>query len=83
MREVWLPHGVDMKGFAHSHPDSFERLSAGDMRYIARLLERNPDMDQFFAPIVLPGRFLVRPFLVRRSNPRAAVEAVLDLFDTQ
>src|SRR5438270_491659 len=44
MKEDWLPAGIDFKGFVHSHPGSMDRLSAGDMIYIRRLLDKNPDI---------------------------------------
>jgi hypothetical protein len=81
MREEWLPRGIDMKGFAHSHPENYDHLSPGDLRYIARLLEINPDMEQFAAPIVLPSRFIVRPFVVRRGAPLHVEEAILEITD--
>src|SRR5438046_5055514 len=40
MRDVWLPAGLDFKGFVHSHPGNFDRLSHGDLIYIRRLLDR-------------------------------------------
>lgn len=57
MKEVWLPAGLDMKGFAHSHPAGFDRLSAGDLQYVRRLMKANPDMDRFIAPILIPDEF--------------------------
>ena len=68
MKEVWLPAGVDMKGFAHSHP-SGDRLSAGDMIYIRRLLEKNTDMRFFAAPLVLPHLFRLQPIVVLAEQP--------------
>jgi proteasome lid subunit RPN8/RPN11 len=69
MQDVWLPAGVDMKGFVHSHPGSFDRLSEGDMIYIRRLLEKNLDMTVFAAPIVVPGAFRMRPIVVLSNQP--------------
>jgi proteasome lid subunit RPN8/RPN11 len=39
MQEQWLPSGTDFKGFCHSHPGRFDRLSEGDLHYIRRLLD--------------------------------------------
>jgi hypothetical protein len=69
MREEWLPAGIDMKGFCHSHPGRTERLSAGDMQYIGRLLAINPDMRIFAAPIVLPHEFRMRAYVVLSDQP--------------
>lgn len=69
MRDEWLPSNLDCKGFAHSHPAGYARLSGGDMRYIGRLLEINPDMSMFSAPIVLPQHFRLCPFVVLADRP--------------
>ena len=80
LREVWIPSGIDFKGFAHSHPPCCAWLSAGDMRYIKRLLIKNDDMEVFAAPIVLPTEFQVCPFVVTREDPNRAQLAQLVLF---
>jgi proteasome lid subunit RPN8/RPN11 len=72
MRDEWLPAGIDFKGFVHSHPGGFDRLSAGDLRYIHRLLEKNPDMSGFAAPIVIPQQFRIRAWVVLRTQPTIA-----------
>lgn len=69
MQEEWLPSGLDFKGFVHSHPGTFDRLSGGDLTYIRRLMDRNPDLDAFAAPIVIPGQFRLRPIVVLRGEP--------------
>ncbi len=69
MQEEWLPAGMDFKGFVHSHPGRFDRLSAGDMEYIGRLLAKNPDITAFAAPIVIPREFRLRPIIVLRNSP--------------
>lgn len=80
MKEKWLPSGIDMKGFLHSHPGQLDWLTYGDMAYINRLLDKNPDMDMFIAPIVIPNQFRIRPIVVLRKQPRVALEAKIDLF---
>ena len=69
MRQVWMPGGLDMKGFVHSHPGGFDRLSAGDLEYIHRLLKKNPDMSFFAAPIVIPEAFRLRAIVVLADEP--------------
>lgn len=69
MKEEWLPAGLDMKGFVHSHPGRLDRLTEGDLSYIQRLLEKNDDMEFFAAPIVIPEEFRMRPLVVSRQNP--------------
>jgi proteasome lid subunit RPN8/RPN11 len=69
MRDEWLPAGLDMKGLVHSHPGNFDRLSDGDMTYIRRLLQANPDMRYFAAPIVFPEQFRLRAIVVLADEP--------------
>lgn len=80
MKDEWLPAGIDMKGFVHSHPESLDRLSAGDLVYINRLLDKNKDMTMFIAPIVIPSQFRFRPLVVLRNKPRIAHEAKFEYF---
>ena len=75
MKEEWLPAGIDMKGFVHSHPGSFDRLSAGDMAYIKRSMLKNKEDKMFVAPIVIPSEFRLRPYVVLRENLNIAHEA--------
>jgi proteasome lid subunit RPN8/RPN11 len=77
LKEDWLPHGLDMKGFVHSHPGASDRLSGGDTCYIRRLLEINADMNAFIAPVVIPRQFRLRPILVLRAEPDRPRETVL------
>jgi proteasome lid subunit RPN8/RPN11 len=79
MKEEWIPSGIDMKGFVHSHPGRFDCLSLGDLEYISRLLIKNEDMDIFFAPIIIPSEYRIRPLAVLRNNPKVSVEAKLVL----
>lgn len=80
MQEEWLPAGLDMKGFVHSHPGSLDSLTSGDMSYIKRLLNKNTDMDMFIAPIILPSRNAIRPWVVTRDQMNYAQRAYFELF---
>jgi hypothetical protein len=80
MREEWLPAGLDMKGFAHSHPGSLDRLTAGDMSYIKKLLSKNPDMNMFVAPIVLPNQYRINPLIISRDRMDYAQRAHFEFF---
>ncbi|MBN2642800.1 MAG: hypothetical protein JXR78_14195 [Victivallales bacterium] len=80
MKEQWLPANLDMKGFVHSHPGSFDCLSAGDLVYIGRLLEINDDMPFFTTPVVIPSEFRLSPLVVLRDNPKIAREARFEYF---
>ncbi len=77
MHDEWLPAGLDMKGFAHSHPRGFDRLSSDNLQYIGRLLEKNTDLAWFAAPIVIPHEFRLRAWIVPRQRPDLMVEAQL------
>ena len=80
MKETWLPQGLDMKGFCHSHGGGYDTLSPGDLTYIQRLLEANQDMQLFLAPVVLPAAFRVHFLVVLRSDPFVPRTAALRLF---
>lgn len=80
MNEEWVPAGIDMKGFVHSHPGGFDRLSAGDLAYIRRLLEKNADMSVFAAPIVIPEAFCLRAIVVLADQPSIQRPTTLRLF---
>jgi proteasome lid subunit RPN8/RPN11 len=80
MQNDWLPAGIDMKGFVHSHPVFLDRLSHGDLIYINRLLEINEDMEMFVAPVVIPSQFRFTPLVVLRDEPRVAQQARFEYF---
>jgi proteasome lid subunit RPN8/RPN11 len=80
MREEWIPAGIDFKGFVHSHP-GFDRLSAGDMSYIKRLLAKNPDIEAFAAPIVVSAEYRLRPIVVLRDHPESQHATTLRFVD--
>ena len=80
MKEEWLPAGIDMKGFVHSHPGRLDWLTGGDLTYINRLLDKNGDMEMLIAPVVIPCEFRLRPIVVLRQKPRRAQEAHLEFF---
>lgn len=83
LRDDWKPHGLDFKGFVHSHPDGYTQLSPGDLRYIRDIFACNPGMRVFMAPIVLPALFWIRPFIVWRGKRLVVEEAVLEVFDPE
>ena len=79
LKDDWLPYGIDFKGFVHSHPGRLDRLSAGDLRYIRRLLQVNTDMDRFLAPLVIPHQRRLCPIVVPRNRPDFPQPTVLRL----
>lgn len=74
---AWEMDGIWFRGFVHSHPPGYDRLSPEDLRYIGRLLALNPDMEFFAAPIVLPDRQQIIPWVVLRNSPHTPVRARL------
>lgn len=80
MKEEWIPAGLDMKGFVHSHPGSLDTLTYEDLMYIKRLLIANPDMPVFIAPIIIPPEFRMRAMVVFKDNPGTVVEARINFF---
>jgi proteasome lid subunit RPN8/RPN11 len=80
MQEEWIPAGIDMKGFVHSHPGKLDTLTYADLMYIKRLLVANPDMSMFIAPIIIPPEFRMRMMVIFRDNPGTIVEARINFF---
>jgi proteasome lid subunit RPN8/RPN11 len=80
MKQIWMPSGLDLKGFCHSHPSDSARLSAGDLIYIRRLLQINPDMDRFAAPIVIPKSFRMEAIVVLAEQPDIQRPTYFELF---
>ena len=80
MKEEWIPDGIDMKGFVHSHPGLLDRLTSGDLSYIKRLLNKNTDMDMFIAPVVIPREYRMRPMIVSRRDYNQPREARIEFF---
>lgn len=79
LRREWRPRGIDTMGIAHSHPPGYPAPTRPDVEYCARHLERNPDMQAFYVPIVLPLSFEFRMFVVLREDPRVARRALVNL----
>ena len=80
MKEEWIPAGIDMKGFIHSHPGRLDTLTYQDLMYIKRLLAANSDMSMFIAPIIIPSEFRMRMMVVFSDNPGTIVEARINFF---
>lgn len=80
MKEEWMPAGIDMKGFVHSHPGRLDVLTNEDLMYIGRLLKANPDMSMFIAPIIIPPEFRMHMMVVYRDHPGTFVEARINFF---
>lgn len=80
LRQQWRSAGLDIKGFAHSHPGNLDRLTSGDISYIKRLLDKNPQMSMFVAPIVLPYQKSIHPVVVSRDKRNGIQKGYFELF---
>jgi hypothetical protein len=79
LRDTWNPAGVNLLGFAHSHPRGSLRPSRPDLEYSARIMQGIPELDQFALPILqtVPdtGRFSVCGYAsVRKSGGTELVD---------
>jgi len=81
LKEEWVPMGLEFFGFCHSHPRCLDWPTMEDVVYIKRLLKINPEMLMFFAPIIIPSEFRMRPAVVFRNNPDKVVEAKIEFFE--
>lgn len=77
LAEEWNPHGIDLMGFAHSHPRGVRCPSAGDEVYARRILAAVPQIRQLLLPIVMSetdnARFELLPFAAVRDGHGVAV----------
>ena len=83
LTDWWLPSGIRLLGFVHSHPGEYARPSVGDLRYAEVILTANPHLKRLLMPIVtvLPEP-VIHPFVVLRATEGViAVPAVLDVLD--
>lgn len=73
----YLPLGFDAKGYVHSHPAGYRRLSPGDMLIPQKAFanQKNEDLHEVWMPILVDGDLL--PFIVYRDNPKVALAAEL------
>jgi hypothetical protein len=81
LRQLWRPAGLEIKGIAHSHKGNLDSLTAGDMSYIKRLLSRNPHMNTFIAPVVLPNQYKIQPFIISRDRMDYAQRANFEFYN--
>lgn len=79
-------NGLDLIGFAHSHPRGVTRLSGdlgdgiGDIGYIKEFFKAFPELDRFLAPIIFStdnGNFDIFPYVAFRNDVENYVEANL------
>lgn len=52
LKEQWNPAGINLLGFAHSHPAGSTRPSENDWAYLDRILAAIPEMGTMLIPIV-------------------------------
>lgn len=83
LTDWWRPAGIQLRGFAHSHPGQLARPSGGDVRYAEAILKANPHLKQLLMPIVtVTPEPAIHPFIVvRTTGGVAAVPATLEILD--
>lgn len=54
--EEWADKDIEFCGIVHSHLNGQNTLSSGDMEYIKALYEVNPQLKNFYFPLVLNGQ---------------------------
>ena len=69
----WSSRGVKFAGMVHSHPPNQRNLSSGDLEFIKRLYQHNPDLWPTYFPLVIQQRELV-VFRVMMSSGSMEVE---------
>jgi proteasome lid subunit RPN8/RPN11 len=81
LKEEWKPKGIQLLGFAHSHPTLFTRPSQADKEYAKTILE-HMDLPYLLLPIIRTavdsGAFALFPYIARRDGKDIAIEK-LDL----
>ncbi len=80
LADEWNPRGIELMGFAHSHPRGVRIPSAGDKVYAHRILAAVPGLDRLLLPIIMSkadsGRFELLPFTAVRNGESVAVRSV-------
>ncbi len=70
--------GLDLMGFAHSHPTNFSTPSGGDAEYCRKIFAANPALSYFVIPIVEPadrnGDFCMRVFIATKNGGQIEIE---------
>lgn len=76
LNETWRPAGIELAGFAHSHPGGFQP-SGGDLLYAQRILDAIPRLARLILPIVQTepdtGRAVVHWYVAERSANDAVI----------
>ncbi len=74
LRTDWNPRGINLVGFAHSHPIGATHPSSNDIAYSERILRAIPAMGRMLLPIIQSsadaGRSTILPWAVERRGPR-------------
>lgn len=75
----YVPLGLDMRGFIHSHPSGYRTLSSQDLTDFSKPFHnpKNEDLQEVWAPIVVDGS--IYPFIIFRDRPNQAEPAQIVL----
>jgi hypothetical protein len=77
VKREWEENGLQLIGWAHSHPRGVERLSGdygsgnGDLAYLTRIFAAMPALAKFIVPIVFSshdGPLCIYPYVAYRDN---------------
>ncbi len=71
LKEEWKPNKIDLLGFIHSHPPSYNHPSPWDRQYAGTILE-SMDLPYLLLPIIRTavdaGAFALFPYVASREN---------------
>lgn len=78
VKREWREHGLQLIGWAHSHPRGVERLSGdygggkGDVAYLTSIFHAMPKLPKFIVPILFSsddGPLTIYPYVAYRDAP--------------
>ena len=69
--KAWAKESIVLYGIIHSHPNNMAELSYDDIRFARAILQKNPQMNAIYFPIVLTevdsAAFQIIPYLIDRT----------------
>lgn len=75
--ECWKGAGLEILGFAHSHPGRYDRLSPADVSYAQQLLAGNPHLRRLVLPVAtLESGFQLHPFAASQGRSGVRIERI-------
>ena len=73
----YVPLGLDLKGFVHSHPSRMTSLSSQDLTDFCKPFGngKNGDLTEILAPLVVDGQ--IYPYILYRDNPKPVLAQII------